>query len=602
MRTPTKEQDTILTDQSRVRIVRAAPGSGKTTLVCMIIRKEIEATPFSSKGIAALSFTRVGSDEIRKEVGYPLTHPHFVGTIDSFLFRYVIRPFLKKVWPDWAKPRLLPAEWSANEWGKGPDSISWKRLVTESGKPRAFNLFNVSYIGEKADKAILVYPRKFRDFEVVNDQTRDELMNAKKDIWKKLGWYTHADTALVASRLLENAVLAPAIRSLILSRFPLLIIDELQDTGFFLAKCIRSLINEAKSRAVLVGDPNQAIYEFNGARPELFKNFESIPGATPLPLGNSQRCPSKIVAVASHMKGSDDLFQSSAEIIIEGRAYLVPYSHMLNDIQELVLKVLSKNPDGAIKVIARQNNTIDELTARSANRANSLNSPVLHHLYCSVHHFRQGNNSQALARAIATLDLAVFGHEGVTEEKILSHGYEVSEWRKLAVSILLQCNNINRQLTLLLWQTQASVILKNALGTFAAKFPLLPSFQIRPPQKRNKHAVLVEKLLPNPTINEVTPTIVPFLTVHKVKGETHDVTIFVTPPPKKTTHCPSNVWWSDLPEHIEERRIAFVAMTRTRGDLILCVSEPTYQNLQKDRSDFVSAFQCVTLPDFLGTY
>ena len=35
---------------------------------------------------------------------------------------------------------------------------------------------------------------------------------------------------------------------------------------------------QPKARGVLVGDPDQAIYEFNGARPDLFSAFESING------------------------------------------------------------------------------------------------------------------------------------------------------------------------------------------------------------------------------------------------------------------------------------------------------------------------------------
>ena len=96
---PSPEQQRIIDDTSRIRIVRAAPGSGKTWLVGQIIKKELENWN-QSGGIAALSFTRVGGEEIRNAVGYELTLPHVVGTLDSFLFRYIVKPFWNKIHPD----------------------------------------------------------------------------------------------------------------------------------------------------------------------------------------------------------------------------------------------------------------------------------------------------------------------------------------------------------------------------------------------------------------------------------------------------------------------------------------------------------------------
>jgi len=91
MRKPTEEQAKILQTDARVRLVLAAPGSGKTWLVAEAIRQALEQEP--DNGIAALSFTNVAGEEIRRAVGYELGHPHYVGTIDSFMYRYITRPF-----------------------------------------------------------------------------------------------------------------------------------------------------------------------------------------------------------------------------------------------------------------------------------------------------------------------------------------------------------------------------------------------------------------------------------------------------------------------------------------------------------------------------
>ena len=116
---PTAEQQSVLNfPEARIRVVRAAPGSGKTWLVAELIRREIARWDAPTGGIAALSFTRVGGREITRAVGHELDHPHFVGTIDAFLFRYVVRPFLNQCSSTFASPRLIPEEWGAKLWGK----------------------------------------------------------------------------------------------------------------------------------------------------------------------------------------------------------------------------------------------------------------------------------------------------------------------------------------------------------------------------------------------------------------------------------------------------------------------------------------------------
>ena len=93
-----------------------------------------------------------------------------------------------------------------------------------------------------------------------------------------------------------------------------------------------------------------------------------------------------------------------------------------------------------------------------------------------------------------------------------------------------------------------------------------------------------------------------FQTVHSVKGETHDITIFVCPEPKLDKKCPSETWWSTQSEELEEKRIAYVAITRTQRDLILCVSRTTYNNLSLHKKDFVELFKEVSMEECRDYY
>jgi DNA helicase-2/ATP-dependent DNA helicase PcrA len=76
--------------------VQACPGAGKTRI---IVERHL-AEAHGARGRAVLSFTNIACEEVMRrcrEAGKPelAAFPHYVGTIDTFLWRYLVRPFLK---------------------------------------------------------------------------------------------------------------------------------------------------------------------------------------------------------------------------------------------------------------------------------------------------------------------------------------------------------------------------------------------------------------------------------------------------------------------------------------------------------------------------
>lgn len=110
---PNPEQEAIirsvLCGENRITIVRACPGSGKTKLFAEILNNIISTWTENIGGVAALSFTNVAQEEITKKLGEQLQYPHFVGTLDSFMLRYVVRPFGHLVGLNKEGPRLIPS-------------------------------------------------------------------------------------------------------------------------------------------------------------------------------------------------------------------------------------------------------------------------------------------------------------------------------------------------------------------------------------------------------------------------------------------------------------------------------------------------------------
>lgn len=587
MRTPTDEQKAVLESPARVRIVHATPGSGKTWLVAELIQQEIFKWPTRTSGIAALSFTRVGGDEIRKAVGYDLSHPHFVGTIDAFLFRYIVRPFLCSCFRKLAKPHLVPGEWGAENWGKygrNRDAII-----------KGINLFGCVFTGEANGKAVMAYkPHPTQALVQADNHKAIEIMKHKQKLWEHWGGLTHSDAALWASKILEHETLGLTIRRELVRRFPLIIVDELQDTGYFLGKSILLLLGEPSVRGVLVGDPDQAIYEFSGARPDLFNRFESIPGAIRLPLARSQRCPAGVAKAAEHLKDSGGTIGPADDK--SGRAFLVRYADMVLDIRRILSAIADATNSAVVKVIARQASAVEALLGRHAKHFHKLGCPPLNHMLRAVVAFRKGQQIRALAAARAALEVAVFEHEGVNDEKLEEKKIDTREWKALAVRCLLRANGIVMTGTLFDWQTEAGKILDAEIDGFVYDGSLQFAMGNLKPQQRSGYNATCTECLPQTTAPPPGIADIPVGTVHSVKGETHDITVFVCPETIQS-RCPSVVWWSADEKDREEKRIAYVAMTRTQGDLIVCVPEDCYTRLCTRRVAFVASFKCMTVDE-----
>lgn len=590
MRIPSTEQQAVVDSDARVRVVRAAPGSGKTWLVAEVIRNELHGWNSAHAGIAALSFTRVGGDEIRKAVDQELGHPHFVGTIDAFLFRYVLRPFLRRCVPTFAEPRLVPGDWGAKHWANyAPNQ---KATVGTKG----INIFDCVCIDESGGQPVMAYkPYPAQPLKILagNDLS---LVNAAKDrIWQQTGQLTHSDAALWASRVLDHPTFGPVVRAEIVRRFPLLIIDELQDTGFFLGKSLRALLAEPSIRGVLVGDPDQAIFEFNGARPDLFAQFETVPGAVTLPLPTSRRCPAAVTTAAAHLQDTGGTILPAPGRA--GRAILVRYNDMVPDVQRLAVALRETRPSDTIKIITRSNATVADLVGKAGKQRPKLGCPSLNHMFRAVVDFRQGRQTAALGAAVASLEVAILGHESVSELELANGKIDTASWKALAVRSLLESNALPTPGTIYEWAT----LVGQRLDASIAAFGLDPSLGFTPgkikPRKLNGWDKAATDFLPQSGAMVTGVTDLPVRTVHGVKGETHDLTIFVCPRTAQAARCPSVVWWSTDAKDREEKRISYVAMTRTQGDLILSVSDACHQRLAANQAGFTSSFQSMTVDE-----
>ena len=248
--TLSETQQKVVFEKEGKFVVRACPGSGKTYSVAARLAERMSNWPLNYQGIAAISFTNAAWKEIERQVTThfnivkPIPYPHFLGTIDSFVNRFIFLPFGHLVMGCAERPVLV-----------GEPHGPW------SGKGFVDSLFpNMTY-----DIDGNIYPINKRAMPPKWENNKYIVPTKRRLI--KAGYATQSDANYFAMKILEAY---PNVAKSVIQRFPLFLIDEAQDTSDIQMRIIDLLIENGLENIMLVGDPDQAIFEWHGAKPQLF--------------------------------------------------------------------------------------------------------------------------------------------------------------------------------------------------------------------------------------------------------------------------------------------------------------------------------------------
>lgn len=300
---PTLKQKNIIDSIAREHegrfIIKACPGSGKTFTTAHLILKELEKWKSKSCGIAVLSFTNKAGDEVEEKISQikgqrpRIGHPHFIGTFDTFFNNQVLFPFARGALQLPREPELV-----------GEPHGVWRGYKSKgfySIKP--FESLHYTIDGEFAPLDTLSVGMRQQQY----DNNKHAIHKVKRDI-NADGYMTQSDAIYFARKILEdNKYLA----RLLANRYPYIIIDEVQDSNTISMGIVDLLLESGVKKIVLIGDPNQAIYEWNDANPNAFLDkWSSWPEK--FNLDNSHRSSDAIcdfISCFSH----GDIFHSSSD-------------------------------------------------------------------------------------------------------------------------------------------------------------------------------------------------------------------------------------------------------------------------------------------------
>ncbi|MDR1417587.1 MAG: UvrD-helicase domain-containing protein [Endomicrobium sp.] len=257
----------------------AVAGSGKTTLLAFKIALLLNKWPYKNQGICVLSHTNVAKDIIIKELKninphYSLeTYPNFIGTIQQFVDSYLSIPYIDSCV---SKVKYIDSE---QYWNRFKSMFGFWETPPLKVRFKSLSSF-VKYLKENNSE-------KYCSFMgLVNPVPRQKAIsffNSKKALVSEIesvllseGIFTYEDMFKYAYKFIEKY---PNILVVLRYKFPLIIVDEAQDTSEkqyeILEKCFANIEKVVYQR---IGDPDQAIYDFGGDADLNDKNFSRCEG------------------------------------------------------------------------------------------------------------------------------------------------------------------------------------------------------------------------------------------------------------------------------------------------------------------------------------
>lgn len=606
-----KQLEYIISPRKRNTFLKACPGSGKTEVVGLKAAYEFDLWTDKHCGIAILTFTNNAAGVIQKRIqqyaGIEKSgHPHFVGTIDSWLHGYLAHPFAhivtgyqgngndksvrivdENVSEGWINSYKCSTNYSyfrgnnkavvssmplfANMIRESIKGDGWEIKVPSSREYRADNDYFTSeaFAQFRSDKAWLTldYMRKgFAD-------TKQRFLAA--------GFATYYDIELACYKLLKER---KNIVERISQRFPFIIIDECQDLSEIQLE-ILGLLKQQGTVLHFVGDLSQSIYEFKRVEPQQIRDFISRNNFETQELSDNFRSCQPIVDICQKLVAGGT---------IVGR------------------DVLDKKNPACICFLYKDKDSLSKVANEFEKYLTTINielekSAIVARGWSSVHALRASGDAHGSQNQLA-MAISFWSKAGsqFTDDAILALGHFIANkffqdkhlnprryycpdsivsplrWRLFLSRVLTECSKKEHGICDLnqAWDDWVKSVRKNfgdIVDMFVnvldsdltgAKSFHLDGKNFRVPSNSGGQQVSLSL-----KVIEQEPFIVKVSTIHSVKGETFDATLLVSSPDKKGSKGGHWSEWLANPND-EDARFAYVASSRPRKLLVWGVPAP----------------------------
>ncbi|WP_426359068.1 DNA helicase II [Pseudocolwellia sp. HL-MZ19] len=284
-----KQRDVVAAPLQNM-LVLAGAGSGKTRVLVQRIAWLMQVENASSHSVLAVTFTNKAAAEMRARVEQTVggnTHGMWIGTFHGLAHRLLRMHF---------QEAKLPQTFQVL------DSDDQLRLVKRI--VRSLNIDEKRYppkqlqwyINGKKDEGIR--PQHIEVYDDPTEQTFVKVYKGYQDACNLAGLVDFAELLLRAHELwLDNPVLLEHYQQ----RFKHILVDEFQDTNSIQYAWL-NILGKASSKVMIVGDDDQSIYGWRGAKIENIERFlKDFDNAQTIKLEQNYRSTANILNAANKL-------------------------------------------------------------------------------------------------------------------------------------------------------------------------------------------------------------------------------------------------------------------------------------------------------------
>jgi len=548
-------------------ILNACPGSGKTTSIAyklQTLTSEIIKSHSEFSGVACLSFTNIAKEEINNKYkafcGNSIKYPHLVSTIDSFINQYIVLPHFHLLNSGVKRPMVLDNSYVLDNF-----ELRFLFQYRIGNKPIRFS-YPPSSIQITKGNSFLSNGNK-PNLTGDNLNVFNKYCTTLKKWQFKNGFLTNNDTSYVAIQLLEKY---PQIGKSLIKRFPLIILDEAQDTSEIHFAIFDKLIELGLKNIEIIGDPYQSLYEWREARPDLFiERYQDNENWFVCDYTFCRRSEQNIIDVYSLLRNSDKIIKSTLnEITNKITIFKYDKDNEIATVKKFIDLTKSYKQN---QIVVRGRNLLNKLLGFSSAK-NYWKSNIPQSLIYAKQDLTINENKKAVNEVrkiiIQIQNPKLEYNELKNQERKLKSDY------KLNSKIINFINNLpSFDLSLKDWNSET----EKYINSF---FELETNIDFKLKQKQGK--AIYEKSIAKLYNTENIESNYPISTIHQVKGKTFDTLMLFLGENSKGQSISLNDYIKPTDFPNDSKRMIYVAMSRPRNFLGIAVPSETNNDKLKE--------------------
>jgi superfamily I DNA/RNA helicase len=262
--------------------ILAGPGSGKTKTITIKIARILEEDIRRPQRLACITYSNECVRELRNRLnalGVDDRSRILVSTVHSFALTEVVTPYAVMAGIRVPKPIVVATT------AKSEELFKQAYQTVRKGPPGRYYRMSL-------DRLRRTVPDKNSEEWRAADINQTGVVEEYERLLLKEGLIDFDGLVLAGLEAIERS---EWVRKCLRAKFPVIVIDEYQDLGLPLHRMMCNLMLKAGVRIIAVGDPDQSIYGFTGAKPSLLRDLHGLAEVERIHLKLNYRCGTQII-------------------------------------------------------------------------------------------------------------------------------------------------------------------------------------------------------------------------------------------------------------------------------------------------------------------